>query len=331
VLTFYFQLFLSIILDVLFGDPHWYPHPVRVIGKVCSWGEKITREITQNQYFAGLLTVFIVLLCTGICVYFALFAGYSLSYTFGNIIAVVLLYTTIAGRDLLRHSNAVYEKLENDNSLESARLEVGKIVGRDTGQLDHEGISKACVETVAENMVDGVTAPLFFAIIASLVGPFTELTTIGCAVIGAFLYKAVNTMDSMIGYKNEKYLHFGRSAAKLDDVINFIPARISGLCLIIAAFLLKLDYRRAARIFFRDRLMHSSPNAGHSEAAVAGSLGIRLGGPSNYFGKVVDKPYMGDGERKLVPGDIKKTNILVIIGSFIFVTIMICFRSLFPF
>ncbi len=155
-------------------------------------------------------------------------------------------------------------------------------------------------------MVDGITAPLFFAILASCLAPVLDMSPISCSVVGAFLYKAVNTMDSMIAYKNEKYLKFGRVAARLDDAVNFFPARISGFCLIIAAFFLKLDYREAAKVFLRDRLKHSSPNAGHTEAATAGALGVRLGGPSIYFNKIVEKPYMGDSDIRPVPADIKE-------------------------
>jgi adenosylcobinamide-phosphate synthase len=205
---------------------------------------------------------------------------------------------------------------------------VAKIVGRETAKLNREGVCRATIETVAENMVDGITAPLFYAILASCLAPVFDLSAISCSVVGAFLYKAVNTMDSMIAYKNEKYLKFGRAAARLDDAVNFIPARLSGLCLIVAAFFLKLDYRGAARVFLRDRLQHSSPNAGHTEAAAAGALGVRLGGPSIYFDKTVEKPYMGDSQREPVPADIKKTNRLVIAGAFIFVVLLIGLRIL---
>jgi adenosylcobinamide-phosphate synthase len=175
-------------------------------------------------------------------------------------------------------------------------------------------------------MVDGISAPIFWAVVASWFSFIFPLSPIECSAIGVLLYKAVNTMDSMIGYKNDMYLKFGRTAAKLDDVVNFIPARLSGGCLIIAAFLLKLDYRNAARIFLRDRNEHASPNAGHTEAAVAGALNIRLGGPQNYFNKRVDKPYMGDDERKPVAEDIKLTNTLIVVASGIFLLVAVVTR-----
>lgn len=322
------QLLASIILDALVGDPRWYPHPVRGIGKVCSWSEAVTRSITSNLYLAGFVTVAVVLGTTGAVVSLILFTAASFSANVEVVVAVILLYTTIAARDLLRHSNEVYIQLKENVSLENARIAVGKIVGRDTSKLNEDGICRASIETVAENMVDGITAPLFFAIFASCFAPVLNVSAISCSVLGAFLYKAVNTMDSMIAYKNESYLKFGRVAAKLDDAVNFFPARLSGVCLIIAAFLLKLDYRKAAKVFLRDRLKHSSPNAGHTEAATAGALGVRLGGPSFYFNKIVEKPFIGDLGSEPIPADIKKTNRLVIVGSLIFLVFLLGLRML---
>jgi adenosylcobinamide-phosphate synthase len=318
----FLYILLAIGLDLVIGDPPWLPHPVRAIGRLCAGSEKVTRALFTNLFFAGLVTVLVVLSATGLIVFLLLQAASSLSPMVGTGIAVFLLSTTIATRDLLRHSTAVYRQLQPPVSLARARQAIARIVGRDTGDLTEPGITRACVETVAENMVDGVTAPLFFAMITSFAAPLVELPPLHCSVIGAFLYKAVNTMDSMIGYKNEKYLLFGRVAAKLDDAANFLPARLSGLCMIIAAFFLKLDYREAARIFLRDRLRHASPNSGHTEAATAGALGLRLAGPSSYFGRIVDKPFIGDGLRDPVPGDIAKVNNLMLAGSFIFIVLL---------
>jgi len=325
-MIFSLQILVSILLDAMIGDPHWYTHPVRGIGRVIQGSERITRTAIANPYLAGLVTVLAV---TGIScgiVFFILMAANSISSSVEVIVGVVLLYTTIAARDLLRHSTAVYDQLEGQNSLAQARLAVGRIVGRDTSDLDEQGVCRAAIETVAENMVDGITAPLFFAVAASFFAQFFHSSPLSCAVLGAYFYKSVNTMDSMIAYKNEKYFKFGRVAAKLDDAVNFIPARISGICLIIAAFFLKLDYRKAANVFFRDRLKHSSPNAGHTEAAAAGAMGIRLGGPSFYFNKLVEKPYLGDDDNDAVPADIKMTNRLVIVGSVIFIVCLLGLR-----
>ena len=327
-MIYYLQLLASILLDALIGDPRWYPHPVRGIGRLCSWSEAITRSVISNLYFAGFVTVVAVISITGGVVALILYSASSLSAAAEGVIGVILLYTTIAARDLLRHSNEVYIQLKENLSLENGRIAVGKIVGRDTSTLNEDGICRAAIETVAENMVDGITAPIFFALLASFFAPVLHISPISCSVVGAFLYKAINTMDSMIAYKNEKYLQFGWVAAKLDDVVNFFPARMSGLCLIMAAFILKLDYKKAAKIFRRDRLKHSSPNAGHTEAVAAGALGVRLGGPSSYFDKIVKKPYIGDSIFDPVPDDIKKTNRLVIVGSIVFFVFLIGIRSL---
>lgn len=327
-MIYYLQLVASIVLDALIGDPRWYPHPVRGIGWIISRSETITRSMTGNLFLAGFMTVIAVLSITAGIVYLLLFTAASFSSTAEGVVAVILLYTTLAARDLLRHSNEVYIQLENDVSLVSARIAVGRIVGRDTSKLSEDGICRATIETVAENMVDGITAPLFFAILVGCFAPVLGISPISCSVVGAFLYKAVNTMDSMIGYKNERYLQFGRVAARLDDAVNFFPARISGVCLIIAAFIIKLDYRGAAKVFLQDRLHHASPNAGHTEAATAGALGVRLGGPSVYFNKIVEKPYMGDSGVEPVPEDIKKTNRLVLVGSLIFFFFITGLRSL---
>jgi adenosylcobinamide-phosphate synthase len=327
-MIFYLQLFASILLDALIGDPRWYPHPVRGIGRLCSWSETLTRSMTSSLYLAGFITVVAVISITGGVVSIILFSASSLSSTVEGVVGVILLYTTIAARDLLRHSTEVYVQLAEKMSLENSRIAVGKIVGRDTSTLNEDGICRATIETVAENMVDGITAPIFFALLASCFAPVMHVSPISCSVIGAFFYKAVNTMDSMIAYKNERYLQFGWVAAKLDDAVNFFPARLSGVCLIIAAFILKLDYKKAAKIFLRDRLKHASPNAGHTEAVTAGALGVRLGGPSYYFSKMVEKPYIGDPAPEPVPEDIKKTNRLVIVGSIVFLIFLVGLRGM---
>lgn len=321
-MSYILHLFSAVGLDLLLGDPAWLPHPVRGIGRLITWSERLTRAVFPNVSIAGVVTVCIVLFGTGAGILLILQAATAVSSFLGAVVAIILLYTTIATRDLVRHSNAVYVQLTSGASLEKAREAIAMIVGRDTNTLSQAGITRACIETVAENMVDGVTAPLFYAILASFASPFVGQSPMTCSAVGAFLYKAINTMDSMIGYKNEKYLRFGRCAAKLDDLVNFLPSRISGLCVIPAAFFLKLDYREAARIFRRDRLNHSSPNAGHTEAAAAGALGLRLGGPSSYFGQIVDKPFLGDGIREPIPGDIKKANHLMLVGAGIFLGVL---------
>lgn len=279
--------------------------------------------------FAGLLTVIAVVSCTIAIVTIVLLLAFEVSVYLEQILAVVLVYMALSTKDLLVHSNQVYGALLSVDPLAGGRREVAKIVGRDTSALTEEGVCKACVETVAENMVDGSTAPIFYAVFASLFSPLVILSPIGCSAVGIFAYKAVNTMDSMIGYKNEQYLLFGRVAAKLDDLVNYIPARISGLCLIASAFLLRLNWRRAAEIYFRDNDKHSSPNAAHPEAAVAGALEIQLGGPSSYFGKIVVKPFIGDSETKVTAQHIKSVNRLVVVGILAFMTCVLSCRYLF--
>lgn len=325
---FELQLGAALLLDLLFGDPRWFPHPVRIIGWFCTSCETAFRKIMQSEMVAGVLTVLSVLVLSvgGTASLLLTVAFFSL--TAAKLLGVFLLYTSIAARDLAGHSRAVYNSLQSDESLESARRAVAQIVGRDTETLERKGIVRACVETVAENMVDGVTAPLFYAICFTLLAPSTGIDPLFLAVLGATFYKAVNTMDSMFGYKNDRYLAFGKMAAKLDDLVNFLPARLSGLILIPAAFFLGLDSRGAWLIFKRDRLSHASPNAGHPEAAFAGALGIQLGGKSCYFGKELVKPVIGDHGREIEDQDILRSNRLMLFGSLLFLMLMLVLRIL---
>ncbi len=212
--------------------------------------------------------------------------------------------------------------------MQKARNEVAKLVGRDTGDLDETEIVRACIESVAENLVDGVTAPIFWALTASLFAPLVAIEPIFGATLGVVFYKAVNTMDSMYGYKNRQYLEFGWFAARFDDYANYLPARISGLCVVAAAFLLGYDARSSAHIFFRDRLKSTSPNSGHTEASFAGALGVRLGGASSYFGKVVNKPLIGKESRVAVTFDIIKSNRLVVAGTGVFFILIVCCHAI---
>lgn len=318
----------AICMDLMFGDPRSFPHPVRYIGWLCIRFEEITRKVFRSPSIAGLFSFFLVFLCTVLPLFFLLAFLHQLEPAVEIVIAVIILYSSIACRDLCSHSVSVYNTLQDDKDVESARTEIAKIVGRDTSNLDSHSICRACVETVAENLVDGVTAPVFFAIIVSCIPHGDILSPISLAVLGAYGYKAINTMDSMYGYKNEQYSDFGRIAAKVDDLVNILPARISGLFLVFSAPLLRLDTRNAWTIFFRDRLNHSSPNAGHPEAAVAGALGVQLGGPSVYFGKTIHKPTIGDPLRPLDPEDIKHTNRLMFTSALLFLTFFLVLRTL---
>ena len=321
------QIFLAILIDYILGDPRSWPHPVKLIGRLCLGCEKFFRASLQNEMLAGACTVAVVLSCTAaLAVTVLLIAGF-VSPLLADLLAIVLFYTTLAARDLARHSTEVCHLLQAGD-LPSARTAVAMIVGRDTATLDEAGVCRACIETVAENTVDGVTAPVFWGLVCGLLTPLAGLSAISLTAIGALLYKAGNTMDSMFGYKNRQYLLFGRVAARLDDVLNFLPARLTPIFLITASAFLSLDFRQATRIFQRDRLRHASPNAGHPEAVVAGALGIRLGGPSSYFGTLVEKTYIGDDNRPLTPKDILLTNRLMYLGSLFFILFLLGCRYL---
>ncbi len=271
---------LALLLDLLLGDPACLPHPVRLIGWLAGNTERICRIRRLNLYGAGFLTVLVVL--GGTAGFFILPLRIFILWNpwLGAAFSLYILYTSIAARDLARHGQRVAEALRLKN-LSMARQRLAMIVGRDTAALDEEEICRAAVESVAENIVDGITAPIFWG---AIFGP-----------PGAILYKAVNTMDSMFGYRNERYAKFGMAAARLDDIANFIPARLTALLIITAAFILpRGDGCAAWRIWRRDHRCHKSPNSAHSETAAAGALGLQLGGVSSYFGRMVEKPTIGD-------------------------------------
>ena len=295
------------LLDQLFGDPYFLPHPIRGIGWLIAKTENSLRagnpqgnptEREGAERRKGKLLVVIVLLFTGMLSALILFGAYAMHPGLGVVIEAVMTYQILAARGLQMESSKVWKQL-NAGSLEEARKAVSMIVGRDTEHLTEEGVAKAAIETVAENTSDGVIAPMLY-------------TALGGPVLG-FLYKAVNTMDSMVGYKNEKYLHFGRAAAKLDDVMNFLPARISALLMVGTAFISGKGYngKQAWRIWRRDNRKHASPNSAQTESVCAGALGIQLAGDASYFGKVVKKPYIGDPTRAVEPEDIRRTNRLM--------------------
>lgn len=296
--------FAGFLLDLLFGDPHFLPHPIRLIGRLITFLEKKLYDEKKNLLLRGRLLVGAVLLVTGAVSGGILYIVYSTYPVAGCVTESIMTYQILAVRSLKVESMKVYHTLWT-GTIEEARYAVSMIVGRDTACLDEAGVTRAAVETVAENTSDGVIAPM---IALAVGGPFL-----------GFLYKAVNTMDSMIGYKNERYLLFGRAAAKLDDAINYLPARISAYFMILAAFLAgkEFDGKRALRIYRRDRRKHASPNSAHTEAVCAGALGIRLAGDASYFGKLVKKPYIGDDERPVEICDIKRANRLLYVTAFL--------------
>ena len=289
-------------LDAIFGDPVWLYHPVRIIGNWISILEKWLRVFCKNdekkERIAGCVLWFCVVIASVGIPWGLLYLAGKVSFWLQFALETFWCYQLLAGKCLKDESRKVYVRLVNHN-LEGARHAVSMIVGRDTGNLSEAGVTKAAVETVAENTSDGVIAPLIFMLI-------------GGAPLG-FFYKAVNTMDSMVGYKNEKYLHFGRAAAKLDDVMNFFPARISALLMVGTAFISGKSYngKQAWRIWRRDNRKHASPNSAQTESVCAGALGIQLAGDASYFGKVVKKPYIGDPTRAVEPEDIRRSHTLL--------------------
>ena len=279
------------LLDCIFGDPVWMYHPIRVIGNLIAVLKKNRREVLAGGIL-WILTVSLSFLVPAVL----LFAAGKIHPAVRFLLETFWCYQIFAARCLVKESKKVYQKLKEDD-LPGARKAVSMIVGRDTENLTAEGVTKAAVETVAENTSDGVTAPLLFLLI-------------GGAPLG-FLYKAVNTMDSMLGYKNEKYLYFGRIPAKMDDVFNYIPARLTAWFMIVAAFLTGMDGKNALKIYLRDKRKHASPNSAQSEAVCAGALDVQLAGDAVYFGKVYKKDYIGDAIREIEPEDILRAGKLM--------------------
>lgn len=307
--------FLGFLLDLVLGDPHYFLHPIRLIGKLITGTEKILCEIgikekdkktdnCKNEFWRGIGLVIIVIVSVVMVVSFLLFIAYRLYPILGVTLECVMTYQILAVKCLKAESMKVYQCLKNGD-LEQARKAVSMIVGRDTEHLYEKDIAKAAIETVAENTSDGVIAPMLYL-------------AVGGPVLG-FLYKAVNTMDSMVGYKNDKYLYFGMAAAKLDDFVNFLPARISAGLMIAASFLGGGDFsgKGAWEIYKRDRRKHASPNSGQTESVCAGALSIRLAGNVSYFGKTVKKPYIGEAVREVEYEDIKRVNHLMYITAWL--------------
>lgn len=304
-------LVIGYILDLIFGDPYWMPHPVRFIGNLISILEKVIRRFMpktkRGEYIGGIiLTVMVVSISMVIPLVIILMAK-SINTYLALTVETFMCYQILATKSLKVESMKVYDELAK-NDLPSARKAVSMIVGRDTKDLTFSGVAKAAVETVAENTSDGIIAPMIFI-------------AIGGAPMG-FFYKAINTMDSMVGYKNEKYMNFGRFAAKLDDVVNYLPARISAYQMILSSFFLRYDYKNAFKIYKRDRYNHASPNSAQTESVCAGALDIQLAGNAYYFGKLYEKPTIGDNIREINYDDIKKANRLLYCTSFISIVII---------
>lgn len=309
-----FAFIAGFVFDLLIGDPHFIPHPVRLIGSLISFCDKrlncdagyniSEKKLNLIKYKRGMLLAFTVIFATFAMSVIIIVAAYSINLYAGVIVEAVMTWQILATKCLRVESMRVYDALRTDG-VDAGRRAVSMIVGRDTSVLDAAGVTRAAVETIAENTSDGVIAPMLY-------------TAIGGPVLG-FVYKAVNTMDSMLGYKNDKYMYFGRFAARLDDVVNFIPARISAYLMIAAAFIggRQFDGKNAYRIFKRDRFNHASPNSAQTESVCAGALRVQLAGDAVYFGKLVKKKYIGDGLREIEYEDIKRANRLMYITAFL--------------
>ena len=292
------------VLDALFGDPAWLPHPVVYMGKAISKLEKFLRprlpKTPQGELLGGAIVAFCLPVGTFLLTGLVCWGAARLHPLLGLAVQMFWCGQALAARGLVQESTNVYKELKKPD-LPGARKAVSRIVGRDTAELTAEGVTKAAVETVAENASDGVIAPLLYMLI-------------GGAPL-ALTYKAINTMDSMLGYKNEKYLYFGRVPAKLDDVANYIPSRLAGLLWVAAAAFTHNDAKGAWKIWRRDRRRHASPNSAQTESACAGALGVQLAGPAYYFGQYYPKLTIGDALRPIEPEDILRANRMMYVAS----------------
>ena len=311
-MQFIYLYLAAYILDLIIGDPNYNLHPIRIIGKLISKLENALYRMKNKKLGGFILLVSTVTIVFSAC-YLILYISLGISPFALIVIQVFLLYTTLATKCLGDEGKKVYNILKN-GGLELAKKELSYLVTRDTKDMTEKEIVKSTVETISENSVDGSMAPMVFAFI----GSYFFLDGISLALPIAMCYKAVNTLDSMVGYKNDKYFDFGYFSAKFDDVLNFIPARVSGLIIIpIAAAILNYDYKSAVRVFLRDRKKHDSPNSGHPESSFAGALGIQFGGEVNYFGEIVKKEKIGDKIKEFSLEDIKKSCNLLYASSFV--------------
>ena len=298
------SMLAGFLMDLLLGDPYWLPHPIRLIGNWISFlekrllGSKTEEKHTtpEQEQRRGMLLVLAVLSSTVFVTAVLLLGAYRLHPYLGAVIESIMTYQILATKCLKVESMKVYQELKKGD-IAASRKAVSMIVGRDTECLDETGVAKAAIETVAENTSDGVIAPMIF-------------TAIGGPILG-FFYKAVNTMDSMVGYKNEKYQYFGSAAAKFDDVVNYIPARLSAWLMILASAITHMDWKNAKKIFLRDRYNHKSHNSAQTESVMAGALDVQLAGDAWYLGKLCKKPTIGDAIREIEPEDIRRSHTLL--------------------
>ncbi len=306
-------LILSSVLDFFFGDPRWLPHPIIYMGKLISFLEKVLKpDCSKKDIPKGTLLWFITVGLSFVIPLGILIIVYKINFYLGLALEVFWCFQIFAARTLAREANKV-KKILDEGDIEEARKALSMIVGRDTASLSKEDITKAVVETVSENTTDGVISPLI-------------AIAIGGAPLG-FFYKAINTLDSMVGYKSKKYFFFGKVSAIMDDIANYIPARITGFLMVIAAYLMPgLSGGNSLKIMIRDHGKHASPNGGWTEGATAGALGVNLGGSAYYFGVLHEKASLGDDIRTIETGDIKTTTGLLWLSSFFLLIIVVSVR-----
>ena len=297
-LIFFIKIWIAYVLDLIFGDPQNVVHPVQVIGKIISAGEKVLLRKKYKFLAGAVLNIFTVSIMYTLM--YLISKSVKISVFF-MIIEIYLMYTIFSINSLAREGNRVYRILK-EGDIEKARKNLSYLVSRDTETMDEKMIIRSTMETISENTVDGIVAPMFYMFLGGM--PL------------AMAYKAINTLDSMVGYKNEKYMDFGKFSAKVDDAANFIPARITGILIVLASMILGYDYKNSLKIFIRDRKNHSSPNSGHAEAGVAGALGVQFGGKVSYFGKEINKPTIGDKIKDFELEDIRKNIRIMYVTSF---------------
>ncbi len=325
-----YAMILGFVVDLIVGDPHGLIHPVQIIGwfisKIkngmqkmiygCSYDQVKEKGIPRKEkaeLLCGYVLTFLIVVGTYAVVYGILFLAEKIHPLLAFFLETFFIYQILATKSLKKESMKVYYKLK-EGDLAGARVEISYLVGRDTMELDESEVAKADVETIAENTADGIIAPLFYI-------------ALGGAPLG-LAYKAVNTLDSMVAYRNEELIHIGHASAHLDDICNFIPARLAAVLMIIASAILHFDYKNAIKIFKRDRFNHLSPNSAQTEAVAAGALNIQLGGTHLYFGKPVEKPTIGDDIRPVEYEDIKKTNQLLYVSATLMLLVGVAISAL---
>ena len=302
---------LGVVIDWIIGDPSYLPHPIILIGKTIDF---LNKKINRGNYrkFKGFILLILIMGLTAFTVLGIQFLFYQISFLLYTLVNLYLITLSLAAKTLAQEVLKVMEALKSGD-LEQSRIQVGYLVGRDTSSLNEKEIIRAIIETTAENTIDGILAPIFYLFLGAFLGiPWLN------PVVLVMLYKAVNTLDSMVGYIQEPYKDIGFASAKFDDVINFLPARLGSLFMLVAGFFMGYSVEEGYRIFKRDRLNHKSPNSANSESVVAGLLGIQLGGTNEYFGEILKKPTIGDDKCVIDPQDIRQT-VSIMYGSEIIV------------